>query len=165
MESFLFKSLSQDGNAYRTLGSLSSEDAVVSGITGKSRLGRPGWRWGSRRASILAHVVAGSTRGGHRVDSKNIQFAVGALLHPRFSAVEMQVLDAMYSKPAQAVSATAADLQVAETQGGDYSPHFLTGKWKLCFPGWRGLWSEVFSAGLIRSDVRQIVLLGCTVVI
>jgi hypothetical protein len=47
------------------------------------------------------------------------RFAGVALLHPRCSAVEKQVLHAIYSRQAQAASVTAADLQVAERLGGD----------------------------------------------
>jgi hypothetical protein len=47
------------------------------------------------------------------------RFAEGALLHPRCSAVEKQILYAIHSRQAQAAPGTAADLQVAERQGGD----------------------------------------------
>jgi hypothetical protein len=47
------------------------------------------------------------------------RFAEGALLRPRCLAVEKQILYAIYSREAQAASVTAADLQVAERQGGD----------------------------------------------
>jgi hypothetical protein len=47
------------------------------------------------------------------------RFAEGALLHPRCSAVEKQVLYDIYSRQAQAASVTAADLQVAKILGGD----------------------------------------------
>jgi hypothetical protein len=47
------------------------------------------------------------------------RFAEGALLHPRYLAVEKQILYAIDSRQAQSASVTAADLQVAERQGGD----------------------------------------------
>jgi hypothetical protein len=47
------------------------------------------------------------------------RFAEGALLHPRCSAVEKQILYAIYSRQVQAAPVIAADLQVAEKQDGD----------------------------------------------
>jgi hypothetical protein len=47
------------------------------------------------------------------------RFAEGALLHPRCSEVEKQILYAIYRRQAQAASVTAADLQVAERQNCD----------------------------------------------
>jgi hypothetical protein len=47
------------------------------------------------------------------------RFAERALLHPRCSAVEKQILYAIYSRQAQAASVTAANLKVAERHGGD----------------------------------------------
>jgi hypothetical protein len=46
------------------------------------------------------------------------RFAEGALLNPRCSAVEKQVLYDIYSRQAQAALVTAADLQVAERHAG-----------------------------------------------
>jgi hypothetical protein len=50
---------------------------------------------------------------------QKMRFSEGAMLQPSFSAVKKQILYPIYSRQAQAVSVTAADLQVAERQGGD----------------------------------------------
>jgi hypothetical protein len=47
------------------------------------------------------------------------RFAEGALLHPRCSAVEKQIMHAVYSRQGRNAPVTAVDLQVAERQGGD----------------------------------------------
>jgi hypothetical protein len=74
--------------------------------------------------------------------------------HPRRSAVEKHVLYAIYRRKARAASVTAADLQLAERQGGacedaeafaelpksDDESVLLNGKWNLCFPVRRILW-------------------------
>jgi hypothetical protein len=86
------------------------------------------------------------------------------LLHSRRSAMEIQVLYAIYSRQAQAASVIAADLQLAERPAGEDVEAFgepqISDDHSILANG-----EIVVFAGLIGSDVRQIVLLGSTVVL
>jgi hypothetical protein len=73
----------------------------------------------TRIRNRLSDGKADMTQAIHFNKQQKKRFAEGALLHPRCSAVENQILYAIYSRQAQAASVTAATLQVAERQGSD----------------------------------------------